>query len=125
MQLPGDSNSAASCGPISRSVSRIVKLSSGASAGGIICIFRRMFSSVVHMKAVFGPVYARMQEESRGLLGDDENSIGMEIMEMLGDIPPVSVFMFMPDALPVHPEDFVDDLLRQVHDAGALPHQAP
>jgi len=80
-------------------------------------------------KAIFGPIYARMAQESRKLLGGDddgtgnEGGIGMDIMDMMGDMPPVSVFMFMPDALPVHPEDFVDGLLSQVHDEGGTQQQ--
>jgi beta-glucosidase len=72
-------------------------------------------------KVVFGPLYARMEEESRQRFGGGDNrygnegAIGMDIMEMIVDMPLVSVLMFQPDALPAHPEDMVADLLQQVH----------
>jgi hypothetical protein len=34
---------------------------------------------------------------------------------MLDDMPLVSVLMWQHRELPMHPEDLVDDLLRQVH----------
>ena len=42
-------------------------------------------------------------------------SVGMDIMDMMNDMPLVSVLMFQQDALPAHPEDMVADLLKQVH----------
>ncbi|HTP09457.1 MAG TPA: glycoside hydrolase family 3 C-terminal domain-containing protein [Anaerolineae bacterium] len=72
-------------------------------------------------KAVFGPLYARMEEESRKRFGGgderyaNEGAIGMDIMEMIVDMPLVSVLMFQQNALPAHPEDMVADLLQQVH----------
>ena len=67
-------------------------------------------------KAVFGPFYAQMEEQSRKMFGGgDENVAGMDFMDMLGDMPLVSVMMWQQDALPMHPEDLVDGLLAQVH----------
>jgi hypothetical protein len=41
----------------------------------------------------------------------------MDITEMFGDMPLVSVLMFIAPALPKHPEDLADELLAQVHSA--------
>ena len=69
-------------------------------------------------KAVFGPLYAQMEEQSRKRFGGDgeESIIGMNFMDMIGDMPLVSVLMWQQDALPMNPEDLVDGLLAQVHD---------
>jgi beta-glucosidase len=71
--------------------------------------------------AVLGPVYPKMEEESRKMFGGEHggSTIGMDFMDMLGDMPLVSVLMWHPDAIPVHPEDFVDELLKQVHSTKA------
>ena len=68
-------------------------------------------------EAVLGPVYAKMEEESRKMFGGDgdESNIGMNFLDSLGDMPLVSVLMWQQGALPMHPEDFVDGLLQQVH----------
>ena len=68
-------------------------------------------------RVVFGPFFAQMEENSRQLFGadGDEHGIGMDFMEMLGDMPLVSVLMWQQSSLPVHPEDLVDGLLAQVH----------
>ncbi len=39
----------------------------------------------------------------------------MDFMDMMGDMPLVSVLMWQQDALPMHPEDLVDGLLAQVY----------
>jgi hypothetical protein len=59
-----------------------------------------------------------MEEQSRKMFGggdSDENSIGMDIMEMMGDMPLVSMLMWQQSAWSMHPEDLVDELLAQVH----------
>ena len=66
-------------------------------------------------KAVFGPRYAKIEEESRKMFGGDGNAIGMDFMDMMGDMPLVSVLMWQQGSIPDHPEDFVDGLLKQVH----------
>ncbi len=68
-------------------------------------------------KAAFGPLYAQMEEQNRKRFGGDgdENTIGMDIMDMMGDMPLLNVLMWQKSALPMHPEDFVDGLLAQVH----------
>jgi beta-glucosidase len=69
-------------------------------------------------KVAFGPFYAQIEEQSRKMFGGgdgDESTIGMDIMDTMGDMPPVSVLMWLQSALPMHPEDLVDGLLTQVH----------
>jgi beta-glucosidase len=68
-------------------------------------------------KVVLGPVYAKMEEENRKMFGGEggESAIGMNFIDMLGDMPLVSVLMWQQGAIPMHPEDFVDGLLKQVH----------
>ena len=53
-------------------------------------------------------------------IGEEEaNAIGMDFMESLGDMPLVSVLMWQQGILPMHPEDFVADLLEKVHNLDA------
>ncbi len=69
-------------------------------------------------KVAFGPFYAQVEEQSRKMFGGgdgDENTIGMDFMNMMGDMPLGSVLMWQQSALPMHPEDLVDGLLTQVH----------
>jgi len=68
-------------------------------------------------KAVLGPFYPQMEEQNRKTFGDDgaESSMGLNMMDMVGDMPLVSVLMWQQGALPMHPEDFVDELLAQAH----------
>jgi len=70
--------------------------------------------------AALGPVYPKMEEESRKMFGGEggESTIGMDFMDMLGDMPLVSVLMWQQSTLPRHPEDMVDGLLQQVHSLG-------
>ena len=69
-------------------------------------------------KAVLEPFYSQMDEQLRNLFGgddDEESAIGVDIMEMMSDMPLVSVLMWQKNALPTHPEELVDGLLRQAH----------
>ena len=78
-------------------------------------------------KAVFGPFYEQMEAQSRKTFGGEderygnENTIGMDIMDMLLDMPLVSVLMFQQGTLTMPAEEMVDGLLMQVHDKSALP----
>lgn len=76
-------------------------------------------------KVVFGPMYAMMEEQTRKMFsgGEEEGknerygtdgSIGMDIMDMVGDMPLVSILMWQKDAMPMHPEDLVAGMLAQV-----------
>jgi beta-glucosidase len=68
-------------------------------------------------RAVFGSYYAEMEEQHRKRFGDGhESTMGLDYMELIGDMPLVSVLMWQKDTFPMHPEDFVDGLLAQVHD---------
>ncbi len=59
-------------------------------------------------KAVFGPFYAQIEAQSRKMFGGDaerygnDGAIGMDFMDMMNDMPLVSVLMFQQDALPMH-----------------------
>lgn len=73
-------------------------------------------------KAVFGPFFTNMEATARKMFGGGDNerygtesAIGMDIMEMFNDMPLVSVLMFQKDALTMHPEDMVAELLQKVH----------
>lgn len=74
-------------------------------------------------KVVFGPFFAKMEEEARKVFGGggedgrygNDGAIGMDVMEMFSDMPLISVLMFQQNALPMHPEEIVAGLLAQVH----------
>ena len=69
-------------------------------------------------RAVFGPFYAMMEEQSRKMFGsgdNNESAIGMDIMEMFSDMPLLSVLMFQQSALPMPAEEMVAGFLAQVH----------
>jgi beta-glucosidase len=75
-------------------------------------------------KAVFGPIYAQIEAQSRKMFsgGDersgDENAIGMDIMDMMNDMPLVSVLMWQQAAWTMPAGEMVDGLLMQVHSLG-------
>jgi beta-glucosidase len=72
-------------------------------------------------KAVFGSFYVQIETESRKTFGGEgerygnENAIGMDIMDMINDMPLVSVLMFEQESLPIPADQLVDQLLTQVH----------
>ncbi len=72
-------------------------------------------------KAVLGSLYAQIEAQSRKMFGggDDrygnESAIGMDIMDMMNDMPLVSVLMFQQGALTMPAEEMVDGLLMQAH----------
>lgn len=72
-------------------------------------------------RAVFGPFYSMMEEQLRIMFGsnhgenDGGNGLGMGIIDMMKDMPLVSVLMFQQEALPIHPDDILEGLLQQVH----------
>ena len=57
-----------------------------------------------------------MEEQNRKSFGGDggDSTIGMDMIDSMGDMPLVSVLMWQQGALPMHPEDLVDGLLAQV-----------
>jgi beta-glucosidase len=72
-------------------------------------------------RAVFGPSYAQVEAMSRKMFGGgderygNETAIGMDIMDMMNDMPLVSVLLFQQSALNMPAEEMVDNLLRQAH----------
>ena len=75
-------------------------------------------------RAVFGSFYAQIETQSRKTFGggDDrygnENAIGMDIMDMINDMPLESVLKFQQAALPMPAEEMVQGFLMQVHRKG-------
>jgi beta-glucosidase len=72
-------------------------------------------------RAVFGSFYVQIENQSRKMFGGsderygNESAIGMDIMEMMNDMPLVSVLMFQQGALPMPAEEMVEGLLMQAH----------
>ena len=72
-------------------------------------------------KAVFGPMYPQIESQSRKMFGGgderygNESAIGMDIMDMMNDMPLVSVLAFQQGTLPMPADEIVDGLLSQVH----------
>ena len=54
------------------------------------------------------------EEEGKNERYGTDGSIGMDIMDMVGDMPLVSILMWQKDAMPMHPEDLVAGMLAQV-----------
>jgi beta-glucosidase len=73
-------------------------------------------------KAIFGPFYEQIETQSRRTFGGgderygNENVAGMDIMDMMLDMPLVSVLMFQSSALTMPAEEMVEGLLMQVHE---------
>jgi len=76
-------------------------------------------------KFVLGPLYERIETQTRRLFGgqerygdkkEHEDGMGMgDIMDMMSDMPLMSVLMFQKNMLTMPPEEIVDSLLRQAH----------
>ncbi|RPI93397.1 MAG: glycosyl hydrolase [Chloroflexi bacterium] len=72
-------------------------------------------------KAVFGPFYTQIEAQSRKMFGGgderygNESAIGMDIMDMMNDMPLVSVLMFQQAALTMPVDEMVNGLLMQAH----------
>jgi beta-glucosidase len=71
-------------------------------------------------KAVLGAFYEQMEAQSRKTFNSNGNEDSMDIMDMLLDMPLVSVLMFQQSALTMPAEEMVDGLLMQVHERSAL-----
>ncbi len=75
-------------------------------------------------KQVLGSLYAQIEAQTRRMFNDSwqsegaepngDNGIGMDIMDMMADMPVVSVLMFQQGALTMPAEEMVAGLLRQV-----------
>jgi beta-glucosidase len=76
-------------------------------------------------KFVLGPIYEQIEKQTHRVFGDQdhhsngqdhEDGLGMgDIMDMMSDMPLVSVLMFQQNMLTMPPEEIVDSLLRQAH----------
>ncbi len=73
--------------------------------------------------AAIGPMYQRIEAQSRKMFGGgdersgSESAIGMDIMDMMNDMPLLSVLLFQQNVLMMPAEEIVDDLLKQVHNS--------
>ncbi len=66
--------------------------------------------------AILGAIFEQIQAQNRVLFGsDEEGDIGMDVMDMMADMPLLSVLMFQQSQLPVPAEEIVDALLMQLH----------
>ncbi len=74
-----------------------------------------------HGKAALGPLYPQIEAQSRktfgGGNGGEESTIGMDILDMISDMPLLSVLRFQQSALPRPAEEIVDGLLAQARSA--------
>ena len=81
-------------------------------------------------KVVLGPLYSQIEAGARNLFGGQErygdkkedDSLGMgDIMDMMNDMPLLSVLKFEEKSLPIAPEEMVEGMLLQAHglDAGS------
>ena len=69
-------------------------------------------------KVVFSPVYAQIEAYSRqvfGAVAEGEGNLGLDMMDMLADMPVVSALGFVQRALLMPAEDVVADMLKQVY----------
>jgi beta-glucosidase len=75
-------------------------------------------------RIIFGSFYTQIETHSRKTFGGgderygNENAIGMDIMDMINDMPLVSVLKFQQSALPMPAEEMVQGFLIQVHGKG-------
>jgi len=67
-------------------------------------------------KVVFGTFYAQIEAQSlKTFGGGDESGAGMDILDMMNDMPLVSVLALQQRALTMPADEMVDGLLMQVH----------
>jgi beta-glucosidase len=79
-------------------------------------------------RQVLGPLYTQIETQVRKMFGEAERygneksseasndgAIGMDIMDMMIDMPVASVLMFQQNALPMPAEEMVAGMLQQVH----------
>lgn len=65
---------------------------------------------------VIKPLFDDFMAQNAELFGADaETSIGMDFMDMLGDMPLSFILMFQQDNLPKPADEIIDDLVKQVH----------
>jgi beta-glucosidase len=69
-------------------------------------------------QAVIGPFFQQVTENSRKVFGGGQrygDSIGMDVMDMVLDMPLLSVLKFQQRLLPMPAEEILESLLAQVH----------
>ncbi len=72
-------------------------------------------------KIVFASFYEEIKAQSRKVFGNEDedlehkNTGGLDMLDMIGDMPLVSVLMFQQNELPRPAEEIVDELLMKVH----------
>lgn len=77
-------------------------------------------------KVVLGPLYTQIETQVRKMFGGgderygNESAIGMDITDVMNDMPLVSVLMFQQSALPMPAEEMLAGFLMQVHNIGKL-----
>jgi beta-glucosidase len=75
-------------------------------------------------KVVLGPLYQQIEAQMRKRFGgskrygDEKDAIGRDVMDMIRDMPVVSVLYFQKGMLTMPPDEMLDGLLREVHDIG-------
>ncbi len=66
--------------------------------------------------AVLGAIFENFQDQVREIFGADGSAdIGMDVLEMMADIPLASVLLFQQNKLPLPADDIVAGLLMQLH----------
>jgi len=72
-------------------------------------------------KAVLGPIYPQVEAHTRQIFGGgaerygNEKVMGMDIMDMVNDMPLLSVLTFQERLLPMPADEMLDGLLKQAH----------
>jgi beta-glucosidase len=69
-------------------------------------------------QVLLNPFYEQVKENSRKVFGGGErygDSIGMDVMDMILEMPLLSVLKFQQRFLPMPTEEMLDNLLAQVH----------
>jgi beta-glucosidase len=69
-------------------------------------------------QALLGPFFEQFAENARKVFGGGErygDAIGMDVMDMVQDMPLLSVLKFQQGLLPMPAEDLIETLLAQVH----------
>lgn len=70
--------------------------------------------------AVLSPVFNQIQAHNQEIFGGDNggsSGIGMNIMDMIGDMPLIAILAFQQSKLTMPAEEMVDSLLMQLHGA--------
>ncbi len=75
-------------------------------------------------KVVLGPLYKQIEDQMRKRFGgskrygDEKEAFGGDVMDMMRDMPVVSVLYFQKGMLTMPPEEMLNNLLSKVHDKG-------